>query len=154
MGKIDIVYGSLIACISLVFYLATIEFPSSSIGIDPRVFPRIIIGATFALSILLLVQGIFKIRKTRNIEKAGSSLPRGKTAVKLIILVAASLVYALVFEMVGFVLATPVLIAVVMTLFGERKPIRILLVAGITSIVLYLVFRGLFRVPLPRSFIW
>jgi putative tricarboxylic transport membrane protein len=154
MGKIDIVYGTLIAFISVVFYVATIGFPSSSIGIDPRVFPRIIIGSTFVLSALLAIQGVLKIRKAKNSQKAGPSLPRGKTAIKLIVLVATCFLYALVFEVVGFVLATPVLIAIVMISFGEKRPIRIFLVAVIASVTLYLVFRGLFRVPLPRSFIW
>jgi hypothetical protein len=39
MGKIDIVYGLLLGAFSLLFFGATMKFPKSSGGIDPRVFP-------------------------------------------------------------------------------------------------------------------
>lgn len=96
--------------------------------------------------------------KTLGASKASAAgaktLPRGKTAWYLVILAAAMLVYALSMEDLGYVIVTPPLAALAMWLFGERKPLKIILVSVLISIILYWIFRSAFRVPLPRSFIW
>ncbi len=152
MGRIDIVYGVLLGALSLLFFAETLSFPRSSGGINPRVFPLIVLVSLLGLSAGLAVQGLLRARR----EKAGSepTLPRGKTAVKLVVLAGGGLAYALLVEPLGFILATPILIALAMVLFGERKPLRIALVSLAASAALYFLFRGVFRVPLPRSFFW
>jgi putative tricarboxylic transport membrane protein len=152
MGKIDIVYGLLLGAFSLLFFGATMKFPKSSGGIDPRVFPLVVIAATFALSVLLIIQGM--LRTVRGQVSQEKTLPRGKIALKLLTIVGAGLLYAAVLDAVGYVLATPLIMALGMYFFGERKPLRIALVSVLVSAALYLVFRGVFRVPLPRSFFW
>jgi putative tricarboxylic transport membrane protein len=152
MGKIDIVCGLITGAVSVLFYIGTLSFPKSDIGINPKVFPLVIIFATFALSMTLVVQGALKLRREKGpVEK---TLPRGKTALKLLALAAGMMVYALTFEVLGYVIVTPALMALTMYLFGERKPLRILLVSALVTAALYLIFRGVFRVPLPRSIIW
>ncbi len=152
MGKIDIAYGLILGAVSLVFFAATLSFPAASGGIDPRVFPLVVIAGTFALSVLLIAQGALRIRS--GTEAAEKTLPRGRTALKLAVLVAGSLAYTAVLEAVGFVAATPPLTALGMYLFGERRPVRIAAVSLLASAILYFVFRGIFRVPLPRSIFW
>ena len=152
MGKIDIVYGLILGVISLIFFAATLSFPATSGGINPRIFPLVVIAATFGLSALLIAEGVRRVlRGTGTSEK---SLPRGKTALKLAALVAGGLLYTAVLETAGFVVATPPLTALAMYLFGERKPVRIIAVSLLVSVILYFVFRGIFRVPLPRSIFW
>lgn len=152
MGKIDIVYGLILGAFSLLFFVATLAFPASSGGIDPRVFPLVVIIATFALSALLIAQGA--LRTLREKAPAEKTLPRGKTALKLIAIIAGGLLYTAILETVGYVVVTPFLVALSMPLFGERKPLRIAFVSLLVSATLYFVFRGIFRVPLPRSIIW
>lgn len=152
MGRIDIVYGLILGLISAVFFAMTFSFPKASGGINPRTYPQIVIAVMFALSAFLTVQGI--LRSRRDAKDAEPTLPRGKTAAKLLILVAAGAVYALLLEAVGYILVTPLLAALVMVLFGERRPLRIALVSLTLAATLYFVFRGVFRVPLPRSFFW
>jgi len=169
MAKADIVFGIIFAVLSIIFYIGTLSFPKFSIGINPKVYPLIIIISTFALSVTLMVQGILKLKKEKlprataktSTEKSSSersstevTLPRGKTALKLIVLAIVMLAYAIGFEPLGYIIVTPLLMAFTMYLFGERKPLRIIAVSVLVSVTLYWVFRTVFRVPLPRSIIW
>lgn len=152
MGRIDIICGLVTGAISMLFFAGTLSFPKSSIGIDPRAYPLFVIFATFALSIALIVQGVMKTIRSK--EPSGKTLPRGKTALRLLGLAAGMLVYVFILEPAGFVIATPFLVALTMVLFEEKKPVKIALVSILTTVILYLVFRTVFRVPLPRSAIW
>jgi len=167
MGRIDIVCGLLAGAVSLLFYIGTLSFPDMSIGINPRAYPLVIIIASFALSVLLTAQGAMKMRREKASEKGlrgeaegaaemavARTLPRGKTAWYLVALTACMLAYALSMEDLGYIVVTPFLTALTMWLFGERKPLKIIFVSVLVSIVLYWIFRSVFRVPLPRSFIW
>lgn len=167
MAKADIVLGIIFAALSIVFYIGTLSFPKFSIGINPKVYPLFIIISTFALSVMLMVQGIIKLKKERppstktSAEKGISepiscdvSLPKGKTALKLIALAIVILAYVIGFEPLGYIIVTPLLMAFTMYFFGERKPLRIIVVSILVPVILYWVFRTVFRVPLPRSIIW
>jgi len=167
MAKADIVLGIIFGALSIVFYIGTLSFPKFSIGINPKVYPLFIIISTFALSVMLMVQGIIKLKKERppstktSAEKGISepiscdvSLPKGKTALKLIALAIVILAYVIGFEPLGYIIVTPLLMAFTMYFFGERKPLRIIVVSILVPVVLYWVFRTVFRVPLPRSIIW
>jgi len=161
MGKIDIICGFLAGAVSLLFYVGTLSFPDISIGINPRAYPLVIIIASFALSLLLIAQGAMKMRREKAPAREGEggatrarTLPKGKTAWYLVMLTAGMLAYALSMEDLGYIVVTPFLTALTMWLFGERKPLKIIFVSVLVSIVLYWIFRSVFRVPLPRSFIW
>ena len=111
-----------------------------------------VISALFVLSVVLIVQGVRTMLYAT--PAAQKTLPRGKTAFKLATLVVGGLVYTVIVEPVGYILATPLLAALAMYLFGERKPVRIVFVSLLAAVTMYFVFRGIFRVPLPRSIIW
>ncbi len=152
MGKIDIVCGLITGALAILFFIGALSFPTSSIGINPRIYPFVVIFSTFALSVTLVVHGALRLRREKgNVEQ---TLPRGKTALRLFGLAAGMVVYALTFESLGYIIVTPALMALTMYLFGERKPLRIIAVSVLVSVALYLIFRSVFRVPLPRSIIW
>jgi len=152
MGKIDIVCGLIAGALAILFFIGTLSFPASSIGINPRVYPFVVIFSTFALSVTLVVQGLLKWRRAK--DTPAKTLPRRTTALKLIALAAGMLTYALALEPLGYIVVTPLLMALTMLLFGERRPLKIVAVSVLVSIALYWVFRTVFRVPLPRSVIW
>ena len=156
MGRIDIICGLLAGAVSLLFYIGTLSFPDMSIGINPRAYPLVIIVASLALSGLLVAQGAMKMRREKGTAEVATAktLPRGRTAWYLVALAAGMLAYALSMEDLGYIIVTPFLTALTMWLFGERKPFKIIFVSVLVAIVLYWIFRSVFRVPLPRSFIW
>jgi hypothetical protein len=60
-------------------------------------------------------------------------------------------VYLAVLPGLGFILATAPFFAALMVLFGEARPLRVVLGALITTGVLYLLFRHGFNVFLPTG---
>ncbi|MCX8013777.1 MAG: tripartite tricarboxylate transporter TctB family protein [Rectinema sp.] len=160
MGTIDIVLGSISGTLSVIFLIATLRFPEHSIGIDPRVFPLFVILPTLGLSVSIVIRGIraLQAQRSRQVEHEQpdtvSTQTKWKPWLALGVLLLAMLAYALTLEPLGYVIVTPILMALGMYLFGARKLPLIVITALVTTALLYLIFRGFFRVPLPRSFFW
>lgn len=148
----EIVFGALFMLLSVFFFAMTFTFPEITIALSPTVFPRFVTICLFLLSSLLLGQGIRKQLKERP-EKAREKIDRAYL-LRFILLAAAGLLYTRLIRYTGYVVATPLFIAAAMLVFAEKKWYRIVLISGGTTAVLYLVFRMVFRVPLPRFGLW
>ena len=148
MGMSEIVFGAILLSLSVIFFALTFTFPSTTIALSPTVFPRFVTVCMFILSALLLGQGI---QKRRQHSGPGPERERDRVFIRRFLLMALSgFLYTRLIRFSGYLVATPLLIAASMLIFGERKWYRIVLVAGITTGILYWLFRMIFRVPLPR----
>jgi uncharacterized membrane protein len=58
--------------------------------------------------------------------------------------------YTRLLPVTGYVVATPPFIAGIMLVFRERRWLKIVATSIITSSLLYILFRIIFKVPLPR----
>jgi putative tricarboxylic transport membrane protein len=144
----EIIFGAILLSLSAFLFILTFSFPATTIALSPTVFPRFVTVCAFILSALLLSQGI---RKRLRESGADKPLEFDRTfARRFLLLAACGFLYTRVIRYSGYLVATPLLIAASMLIFGERKWIRIVLVAGLTTAVLYTLFRMIFRVPLPR----
>jgi hypothetical protein len=153
MGRTDIIYSVILLMLSAGTYALTFSFPRITVALSPTVFPRFVAGGMFVLSLILLVQGI-----SRQVKGAGGAHAQAAAdrsfVVRFILLFADAAAYVLLLGPVGYIVATPLCIAVAMLLFGDRTWYRILVTSLLCTVVMYAVFRVLFRVPLPRSFFW
>ncbi|GAB4363557.1 MAG: tripartite tricarboxylate transporter TctB family protein [Spirochaetales bacterium] len=156
MSKVNIVYGGITALLGAIFLISTFTFYSEQRGLDPRVYPRVICIAMLVLSIGLIVSGLKgrkKVDSSRNTDPGEDrTAPRRMQRIGWMFLV--SLAYVAILEKAGYILSTPPFIAISMVFFGERKVSRILLVSFLTSVFLFWLFRGIFRVPLPMPIFW
>jgi hypothetical protein len=148
----EIVFGALFMLLSIFFFVMTFSFPEITIALSPTVFPRFVTVCLFLLSSLLLVQGIRKQGKQQP-AKPRQKIDRAYL-IRFILLAAAGFLYTRIIRYTGYVVATPPFIAAAMIIFAEKKWYRIILVSGGTTAILYLVFRMVFRVPLPRFGLW
>ncbi len=148
----EIVFGAVFMLLSIFFFAMTFSFPEITIALSPTVFPRFVTVCLFLLSLLLLVQGIGKQRKQHPV-KLPQQIDRAYL-LRFILLTAAGFLYTRIIRYTGYIAATPLFIAAAMLVFSERKWYRIVLVSAGTTAVLYLVFRMVFRVPLPRFALW
>ena len=148
----EIVFGAVFMLLSLFFFAMTFAFPEITIALSPTVFPRFVTVCLFLLSVLLLIQGIGKQRK-QHPERPRIKIDRAYLK-RFVLLAVAGLIYTRIIRYTGYVVATPLFIAAAMIIFAEKKWYRIVLISiGVTA-VLYLVFRMVFRVPLPRFGLW
>lgn len=146
MAKRDIYFAAILMTLAALFFGLTFYFPRQTLAMSPRLFPRVICGGLFFLSVVLLFQA-------RSQRKAESPAQEGKWGIpgkRFGILILIAFAYTRILEETGYLLATPPLIAGVMLLFNEKRWMRIAAVSIATTMLLYILFRMVFRVPLPR----
>jgi len=138
--------------ISLFLFIMTFRFPDLRIALSPAVFPRFVTVSLFILSSILLVQGIKK-QVTSTVKKQKVKINR-VYLIRFILLCATGFIYIQIIRVTGYVVATPIFISGTMLIFNEKKWYRIVLFSIFTTAILYIVFRMIFRVPLPRFILW
>ncbi len=121
-----------------------VMFASDPAG--PAAIPRILCVGIMVLGLILSVGGFFKK------EKAEKPLITGVELRVLGGLTAACIVYILLLQVIGYLLATPLLIAAILLICGDRSVKRIILLSVIGTLVLFLLFYSLLRVNLPLGF--
>lgn len=147
----DTISGLILLGFSAALYLYFIPnfVQSSDAGaMSPRFFPNlgaILIG--LGGLVLFLLSMLERPRDEVGVEAPALNRDRAKTVV--VFLIAAGMAgFILLFQWAGYIYATPLLIAVLMVLFGARNLITILLVSLTTTAALYAVFSLGLNLPL------
>ena len=138
----DRIAAGLLLALAIAVFAYTSTFPPPIQDLDPgmSVFPRIaaVIIGVFALVPLLRPEG-------------GEALPRGGSALRVIATVVLLFGYALVLDLMGFVLTTVLFLVALLLLVGVRRPVLLVVVPLGVSLGLFFVFRFFLEVPLPVS---
>ncbi|MBD3308629.1 hypothetical protein GF339_19610 [candidate division KSB3 bacterium] len=153
MGKKEILFGGVLMALSIIIFALTYQFPKQTIALPPTVYPRFVSSCLFILALILTIQGMIGAKKGSGQQKPPTTLDTG-FLIRLISLIILAFVYTRVLSRTGYVLATPPFVAGTMIIFNEKRWIWIVAVSLITSGVLYVLFRMLFKVPLPRFDLW
>lgn len=132
---------------AIMFYVSTTwttNFTSDPAG--PAAIPKLLCAALVLLGAILTAGG-FSVK----------AVSEQKIATKAEILLLAALtaicvLYIVLLPIIGYLLATPLLIAGVMVAVGSRKVSTIALVSVIATIVLFVLFKYLLQVNLPLGF--
>jgi len=136
-----------LACIALgiaVFIMAG-DLQKVRLGIGPAGFPKFI---SVVLGILGLAQTVMAL--SSGVEAPKFNVDK-KAATLFIAAVAAVVVYVMLVTTVGFALLTPVLMVVMMYLFGERHFGKMAVIAIVTTAVVWLLFTEVFMIFLPAG---
>jgi len=143
MRRADFYIGLGLLAFALVYYQQSFSivrgFASDRLG--PAFFPRMLALALAALSLALIGRAL-----------AGRSDPSRPPEMRLGVFAAVMgllVVYAAVMPVVGFLIATPVLLAAVIRLLGLRQWAAVLGTAVGVTAVLYVVFGRALHVLLP-----
>jgi putative tricarboxylic transport membrane protein len=146
MARRDIYFAAVLIILAALFFGLTFYFPRQTLAMSPRLFPRVICGGLFFLSVILLFQTLRQRRIASPAQEGEWGIPAGRLGILVLI----AFGYTRILEEAGYLLATPPLIAGVMLLFNEKRWARIVAVSLATTVLLYILFRMVFRVPLPR----
>jgi putative tricarboxylic transport membrane protein len=143
LRRADFAIGLGLLAFALVYYQQSFSivrgFASDRLG--PAFFPRMLALSLAALSLVLIVRAL-----------AGRSDPSRPPAMRLGVFAAVMgllVVYAVIMPAVGFIVATPVLLAAVIWLLGLRQWAALLTTAIAVTAVLYVVFGRALHVLLP-----
>lgn len=152
MRRRNIVAAVVLIICGLIYGYLTSGLPTRSLPNtpDPSFFPWIVTAILLTLSVALLIQGLAVDRDQA--APASSDTAEGHRAGRLAIwALGAFIVYLAVLPELGFVLATAPFFAVQMVLFGERRPVLVVIGAVAMTALLYGLFRHGFGVFLPRG---
>ena len=140
------------------FFTHVLEAPIPQKVIDspyrllPDVWPKTII-VLLLICIAVNIVGIIKKNKGNpdfTLSAFAKSIPgffTGKMFVGIVIIAAASLIL----ETVGFMVTCCLVLFFYGLLLGEKKVVRLLIASVLITLVLYVCFRGLLSVNLPRG---
>lgn len=149
MGKKEIFLSIIFIVISITIYILTYQFPQQTVALSPKVFPRFVSACLLILSVVLLIQGVTGVKK--NSEQKKTKLILNKIFIlRLLLMILLAFFYTRILSLTGYIIATPPFVASAMLLFNEKRWIWIIAVSIITTALLYVLFRMIFRIPLPR----
>lgn len=144
--------GLFAASLIIFFYLIpTFVSGGTHTELSPRFFPRV---ATILLGLLSLLMMISSARALKQSDELGglrrllAYRPSCTLSWPVVITVFCLCAYFLLFEHLGFLISTPPVVAVMMWLFGQRRPLRIILISLILTGVIYTLFTYALKVPL------
>jgi putative tricarboxylic transport membrane protein len=153
MGRKEVIIGVFLMLLSVVFYILTYQFPRQTLAFSPKIFPRFVSVCLFMVSSVFVIQGTMGMRRRSRDKKPEptTKVPIDKALlIRMLLGVLIGYAYTRLLPVTGYVVATPPFIAGIMLVFRERRWLKIVATSIITSSLLYILFRIIFKVPLPR----
>ena len=111
----------------------------------PSFFPYVIVSLVAVLALSLLINGLMGVRNAR-LEAVSDGI--GTLGA---VMLGVFLCYLAVLPVIGFVLASILFFAVLMVLYGSRRPVVIGLASVLIPLGLFVLFRYGFQIVLPRG---
>lgn len=148
---INLVSSIITIAVGLTYMIMALNFPNATVGrpLEPKIFPVILGIAMTILGFALLIDELIKNSKSK--EKETIKLSFGNNGKKIAITVINAIAYALLFNILGYVLSTIIFLEVELLIFGGLKSWKIsTIVSVIFSIIAFLIFNTLLGLYLPK----
>ena len=148
MSKANIIAGIIGMAFSAFAFFQTLSFRQFlNVPVGPEFFPRRLAVGLFICSAALVLQSLSK--KNKNDKTAPTISPLDKNMQRLLLGIAIILVYALCWEPVGFIIATPLTMFVIMLLLGFRKYLYMALFSLAATAIVFSVFSYVLNITMP-----
>ncbi len=146
-GLISIIFGIIYA-----YFAYNLKRSPMGDPMAPSIFPLIIAVGLIVFGLMLLLKSNVSELKAAFAKIKASTTESDILSRKMIILtVLSSIVYAIIFEHLGYVISTFLFITFIMTVLEKNKLKRNLIVSLIFSIVVYYIFFYLLGISLPMT---
>lgn len=148
MKKVNVILSALLIGFGIFYAYLTANLPArnlpNTLGSD--FMPWVLVGCLLLLSMLLLIKTVFG----SSAEQFDFSISP-KEGFGVIFLTGCVFAYVKLMILIGFVLATPIFLALLMLITGSRKWKEIVIVSIFATFSIYLLFQKIFQVILPRG---
>ena len=144
MKKYNFILTGLIVLFGIFVLILSKDFPEGfrGSGLGPGFFPIVIVVIMLVLAGLNLLEAFRMKDKSISFSLSTIRLP--------LFLISSVVVYTALFSVLGFILDSLIFLFASMT-FLKVKWLKALIVAVAVTLVLYLIFRTILRIPLPRG---
>lgn len=137
--------------VGIVWLPVSLALPNTSTvpGSGPGTFSNVILIIMMIASVIVFFQEVAAIRHSS--EETAASLDK-KEIGRILLLIAALVLYSIFLKTLGFIICSLILAEISLLLFGQRKPLWLIVIPiGFTGII-YGVFRFALHILLPT--IW
>ena len=125
------------------FLTATLPTRAIENTTQPSFFPTVVVVLFLILSAILLAQGISST--TSNSVPEALKISRSKYLIGFVSFV----IYLALLPILGFIAANILIFAILMMLYGERRPLWIVGGSALVSLAMFFLFREVFQIRLP-----
>jgi putative tricarboxylic transport membrane protein len=122
-----------------------------NVPVGPEFFPRYLAVGLFICSLVLLLTNIKDT--PHNAGEAKTLSLKDKGMQRLVIGVGIVLLYALLWNVLGFLIITPLCLFGLMYLIGTREYRGMIIVSVVGTVVIFLVFKHLLGIEMPMGFL-
>ena len=125
-------------------------------AVQPATFPQIMCIGMLIFTVILLIQSLLKLKKADPedpmMEAANSlNVIKNKGVQAALLVIVLCIAYALLFEVLGYVLVSTLIAAAIMWLIGKRDVKQIILVSVLVPLLMWFVFYKLLTVNIPMG---
>ena len=122
----------------------------------PSFYPKLVIVTLAGITLIFIIVSLFEESKKKPpVRKERSGLEDVVTSdrrlVRAFITITITLVYIYIFEILGFFVATPLLLGAMLFHMGNRRILTFFLVMTITPLVIYVLFERVMVIILPKG---
>ena len=155
-------FANLVASILLLVfeiwaYVQTLGFKIvKNAAVQPASFPQIMCIGMMVFTVILLVQSALKLMNAKEddplMEPAASiNIFKNKGVQAAAFVIVLCIAYAALFEVLGYVLVSTIVAAIIMVLIGKRDVKQIILVSVLVPLLMWFVFYKLLTVNIPMG---
>lgn len=152
---INLVSSIITIAVGLTYMIMAFNFPDATIGnpLEPKIFPIMLGIALTILGFALLIEELIKNSKNKdtNKEKETIKLSFGNNGKKIAITIVNAIVYAILFNILGYILSTIIFLEVELLIFGGLKSWKVsTIVSVLFSVIAFLIFNTFLGLYLPK----
>lgn len=148
---INLVSSIITIAVGLTYMIMAFNFPDATVGrpMEPKIFPIMLGIALTILGFALLVDEL--IKSSNNKDKETIKVSFGNNGKKIAVTIVNAIIYALLFNILGYVLSTIIFLEIELLIFGGLKSWKISTIVSILfSVIAFLIFNTLLGLYLPK----
>lgn len=150
---VNLVSSIITIAVGLTYMIMAFNFPDATVGrpLEPKIFPIILGIALTILGLALLIEELIKNSKNKDTNKETIKLSFGNNGKKIAITVVNAIIYALLFNILGYILSTIIFLEIELMIFGGLKSWKVsTIVSVLFSIIAFLIFNTFLGLYLPK----
>lgn len=125
-------------------------------AVQPATFPQVMCVGMMVFTVILLIQSVISLIRMNpddpNTQPAASiNVFRNKGIQAGLFVIVLCILYVALFKVLGYVLASAIIAAIIMWLIGKRNVVQILLVSVLVPLLMWLVFYKMLTVNIPMG---
>lgn len=152
MKKANIISAIVGMCVSALAFGYTFTFKKfKNVPVGPEFFPRALALILFICCLALLLTNIKTTQ--RNKGEAPTLSLFNKDMQKALIALGLIIVYALLWNVIGFLIATPFAVFAMTYLLGKRDYVVMAIVSVAATVIIFCTFKFLLGIEMPLGFI-